>query len=135
MVDFNFFQNSGFGWNMDNMTDGDDYKNWVKDNKGKIDAGLAAIQIILPHGHDIAAAAAIKWFREQGWGQKQVEDVSEELCSGLVRSCKGSRDVVLDDCARIFAGTASVAHVAIMAHVTFALIGVKVAEEIMNNHS
>jgi hypothetical protein len=124
MVDFN-----KSGWNVQNIHD---FKKWINDNLGKSDEGCEAMQVVMAIGHDIAAAAAVKWFRESGkYGPEEVADMGSSIVDKIMAACEKNKESVIRDSAHMFAGSGQVSLVVMMTFVSYSLIGVEVANELM----
>lgn len=125
MVDFNKFK-----WDMHNIHD---FQEWVSDNQGKTDEGCEAMQAVMKIGPDIAAAAAVKWFRESGkYGPQEVADMGGKIVDKIVAACEKKQETVIRDSASMFAGSGQVSLVVMMTFVSYSLIGVEVANELMS---
>lgn len=126
MVDFN--KESHF--KMDNIHD---FHKWIKDNKEKTDEGCQAMQAVMKIGPDIAAAAAVKWFRESGkYGPQQVADMGKEIVDKIIKACGEKQESVIRDSAGMYAGSGEIALVVMMTFVSYSLIGVEIANEMMS---
>lgn len=120
-------------WNMDNV---DDFKKWVTDNKSKSDEGCDAMKAVMEMGCDIASAAAVKWFRDEGkMKPDEVSAIVGEIADKIASSCAEGQESVIKDCASLFAGTGNPGMVMMIAFVSYSLIGVRVAASVMADHS
>lgn len=125
MVDFNKKD-----WDTSNIHD---FRKWVDDNQSKTDEGCEAMQAVMKIGPDIAAAAAVKWFRESGeYGPQEVADMGEKIVDKIVAACDKKQETVIRDSASMFAGSGQVSLVVMMTFVSYSLIGVEVANELMS---
>jgi hypothetical protein len=124
MVDFNEFK-----WDMHNIHD---FKKWVNDNQSKTDEGCEAMQAVMKIGPEIASAAAVKWFRESGkYGPQEVADMGGKIVDKIIAACEKKQESVIRDSASMFAGSGQVSLVVMMTFVSYSLIGVEVASELM----
>lgn len=111
-------------WDQTNV---DDYRSWIADNKDKIESGRDALGKVMSIGSDVAGAAAVKWFHQTGWEADEVLAISARLAERIVEACDSRRSAVIEDCAKMFAGSGSTTNVMIMAFVAYAVIGIEVA--------
>lgn len=128
MVDFNRIEKSH--WDMKNIHD---FKKWIDDNKGKTSEGLEAMQAVMSIAPDIASTAAIKWFRESGMQAEEVQEMTGQIVDAILAGCEKKKEEVIRDSASMFAGTGEVALVVMMTFVSYALVGVEVANRLMKN--
>lgn len=112
------------GWKMENVHD---FTKWIRDNESKSNDGIEALSAVMSIGTDVASAACVKWFREQGWSQERVGALTDAICERIVRSCREGKDSVVRDCAQVFAGTGNIMMVMMLAFVSYSIIGVEVA--------
>jgi hypothetical protein len=132
MVDSNrWFQGNKdvSGFDMSNVAD---FKRWIEDNKSKTNEGLEALQAVMSIGTDVASAACVKRFRDKGKEQTEVAALTSEICDKIIAACNENKSEVVKDCASLFAGTGNTALVMMMGFVCYSIIGINVADELMD---
>lgn len=116
-------------WNMENI---EDFGKWKEDNKEKSMEGCDALKSVMAVRHEIAVTATLKWLRDKGgYGQEGVAALEDRIVGEIMAACKRRTEEVIRDSATIFAVSGEVDRVVMMATVSFAIIGVEVANKLI----
>lgn len=124
MVDFNRFS----GFNMENIHD---FRRWTEDNKEKSKEGCEVMEAVMSIGPDIASAAALKWLRKAGKDADEVKELADRIVADILLACSQGQEDVIRDSASMFAGTGQSGLVMMMTFVSYSLIGVEVANNLL----
>ena len=109
------------------------YNAWIEENKGFIDSGLEALKSVMVRAQDIAGASAVAWLRENGADPDVIIARAGELAAMITKRCDAATGTVMEDCARLYAGSRQAKDVTLMAYVAYSIVGVKAANEFMKS--
>lgn len=129
MVDFNKFnlESRDMPWH--------EFKKWIDEHRDLADESCDALQAVIKIGPEVACAAAVKWFRECGMQAQEVSGMERKIVDRVVVACGDKQESVIRDSASMFAGSGQLSMVVVMGFVSYSLIGVQVANELMKNQS
>lgn len=119
-------------WDHSNL---DNFHEWIKDNKTKVDGGKTVMGFVMGIGSEVAAAACVKWLYSKNVDRDVVESLASKVVDMCIEACDREQKAIIRDCAGMFATTGSTVQVMLIAFVCYSHIGATVAQSLISEAS